>query len=202
MLEGFGHQVHPAQVATDQPEAFAAQLDGLISEHQSHLIVTVGGVSAYAFEVVRHVLGPRGVSFGSVAQQPGGPQGWGTITTGARRSGIICLPGNPVSAAVSLETLVRPALAAISAEVPPQRRLTVSLSEPMSSPPGITQYRRVTLRRSEDGSIEAVPMGGPSSHLLAHLARADALLELTADDADVPAGEARSALLLPGRIAP
>ncbi|WP_168198569.1 gephyrin-like molybdotransferase Glp [Nesterenkonia sp. NBAIMH1] len=202
VLEGFGHQVHPAQLATDQPAAFAAQLDGLISEHQPHLIVTVGGVSAGAFEVVRHVLGPRGVSFGSVAQQPGGPQGWGTITTGAHQSGIICLPGNPVSAAVSMETLVRPALAAISAEVPPPRRLRAQLSEAMSSPHGVTQYRRVTLRPGEGTSIEAVPMGGPSSHLLAHLARADALLELTADDADVPAGATRSALLLPGRTAP
>jgi molybdopterin molybdotransferase len=43
------------------------------------LVVTVGGVSAGAREVVRDALGPLGVEFGHVAMQPGGPQGLGTI---------------------------------------------------------------------------------------------------------------------------
>ncbi|GAB3845945.1 molybdopterin molybdotransferase MoeA [Nesterenkonia populi] len=202
VLEELGHQVRSAQLATDQPESFGEQLDALLAEHRPHLLVTVGGVSAGAYEVVRQTFGQRGVSFGSVAQQPGGPQGWGTLHAGQHQTGVICLPGNPVSAAVSLETLVRPALTDAAPETPPQRRIEVRLAEPLTSKLGVAQYRRVTLRPGNGGEPSATPVGGPSSHLLGHLARADALLELTPQDTDVPAGAPRTALLLPGRSAP
>ncbi|WP_284758703.1 molybdopterin molybdotransferase MoeA [Corynebacterium sp. UMB9976] len=74
------------------------------------VIVTTGGISAGAFDVVREVVGPReGSWFGPVAQRPGTPQGvapWGEAT-------LVCLPGNPVAAYVSFLLYVAPLLAVL-----------------------------------------------------------------------------------------
>ncbi|WP_022872406.1 gephyrin-like molybdotransferase Glp [Nesterenkonia alba] len=205
VLQQMGHRVSTAQLATDDPETFTAGLTALITAHHPQLILTAGGVSAGAFEVVRQVLSARGIRFGTVAQQPGGPQGWGILDAELPVRGrqnppiaVVCLPGNPVSAAVSVETLLRPALSAVDPSCPPPRRVAVRLAEPLSSRPGLRQYRRVELEATEDGVL-ARAVGGPSSHLLGHLARADALLELTEDDVEVAAGTHREAILLPGR---
>ena len=75
------------------------------------VVVFSGGVSAGAYEVVKSTLGPgREMEFFKVAMQPGKPQGFGHVPGGALLFG---LPGNPVSAAVSFEVFVRPALLAL-----------------------------------------------------------------------------------------
>lgn len=195
VCEGFGHRVGLAQVASDDPAALTSRLDELLQAHRPHLLITAGGISAGAYEVVRQALVSRGVKFGSVAQQPGGPQGWGTLTSAEGPVAVIALPGNPVSCAVSLETLLRPALSQLDPGCPPQRRLQVRLDQRLSSPQGVRQFRRVELSEGE-GTPIAVPVGGPSSHLLGHLARADALLELHEDDTDIHPGTLREAILL------
>ncbi|GAB3188116.1 molybdopterin molybdotransferase MoeA [Nesterenkonia suensis] len=212
-LEHLGVEVQAASATADDVEMFTDVVDALLAQHDPQLLITAGGISAGAFEVVRQGLGSRGVEFGSVAQQPGGPQGWGLIPSQGRRPAVavICLPGNPVSCAVSLETLVRPALAALDAACPPPHRLTVRLQEPVDSKPGVTQYRRAIFTAEDQAPADpsegpAVPsvrlVGGPSSHLLGHLARADVLLELPEEDAHVQAGAEREAVLLTGRTTP
>lgn len=200
VLETFGCTVETARVGTDDPSWFMETLEALVALHHPQVIVTAGGISKGAYEVVRQALNARGVQFGSVAQQPGGPQGWGLIdveSPGRASSpvAVVALPGNPVSCAVSLETLVRPALAAIGPVCPPQRRIRVRVTERLSSPPGLRQFRRVRLTAPD--AVETV--GGPSSHLLGHLAKADALLELLEDDVEVAPGTERDAILLTER---
>ena len=205
VLEEAGHQVHSGRIGTDDPQRFTQAFDELLARVKPQLIITAGGISAGAYDVVRQVLSPRGISFGSVAQQPGGPQGWGLLeipdSDGPVPAAVIALPGNPVSCMVSLEVLLRPALRQSDTACPPPRRVLVQLAEPVTSPPGLRQFRRVSLRR-EEGELAARLIGGPSSHLLGHLARADALLELAEDDTSLTAGQQRTALLLPGRTAP
>ncbi|GAA1805892.1 molybdopterin molybdotransferase MoeA [Nesterenkonia flava] len=204
-VEGFGHEVSSAHLATDSPEVFAEAFDALLAAHSPQLVITAGGISAGAYEVVRQVLSARGITFGTVAQQPGGPQGWGILDPEmpVRRAedppvAVVALPGNPVSTAVSLETLVRPALAAVDPACPAPRRLSVRLGQDLESPRGLRQFRRVELMTNNDGPLTAVPVGGPSSHLLGHLARADALLELAETDELISAGSVREAIVLPG----
>ena len=73
------------------------------------VVVFSGGVSAGAYELVKNTL--AGVmEFTKVAMQPGKPQGFGVTDDGMLLFG---LPGNPVSAAVSFEVFVRPALLAL-----------------------------------------------------------------------------------------
>lgn len=214
-LESLGVEVQAASATADDVEMFTDVVEALLAQHDPQLLITAGGISAGAFEVVRQGLGSRGVEFGSVAQQPGGPQGWGLIPAQGRRPSVavVCLPGNPVSCAVSLETLVRPALAELDAACPPPLRLIVRLEEPVDSKPGVTQYRRAAFTPADPAAPEGDPaqspaapgvrlVGGPSSHLLGHLARADVLLELPEEDSHVEAGAEREALLLTGRTLP
>ena len=72
------------------------------------LLVTSGGVSAGAYEVVKSAMTGQGVDFAKVAMNPGAPQGVGRY----RGVPVAAMPGNPVSASVSFEVFVRPALRA------------------------------------------------------------------------------------------
>src|SRR4029078_4608980 len=73
------------------------------------IFIFSGGVSAGAYEVVKSTLADR-MTFTKVRMQPGKPQGFGGTDAGASFFG---LPGNPLSAAVSFEVFVRPALLAL-----------------------------------------------------------------------------------------
>lgn len=75
------------------------------------LIVTTGGVSAGAYEVVKDALAAD-VEFVKVAMQPGMPQGCGRLGGTVNGTPIVTLPGNPVSALVSFEVFIRPPLRA------------------------------------------------------------------------------------------
>lgn len=199
-LESFGHSVVTVRVGSDDPAHFLQELNAALADGRPQVVVTAGGVSAGAFEVVRQGLADQGVSFAPIAQQPGGPQAWGVLPVPGREvpAAFIGLPGNPVSCAVSLETLLRPALSALDPVCTPPSWVTVRVGVSMTSPGGVRQFRRVQL--SGDGADHRIahPVGGAGSHLLGHMARADALLMLDEEDQDVCAGALRRALLLPG----
>lgn len=134
------------------------------------LIITSGGVSAGAYEVVKDAFTGQGIEFAKVAMQPGMPQGAGRY----RGVPMVTLPGNPVSSYVSFEVFLRPAIRAAMGH-PDVTRPTVraTLSAPLESPAGKRQFRRGQLN-TVDGTVAA--WGGPGSHLLAWLAGADCMI--------------------------
>ncbi len=96
------------------------------------------------------------------------------------------LPGNPVSSMVSFEVFVRPALRAALGHPHPDRPLvTATLAEDLGSPAGKRQFRRGVLD-AVNGTVREV--GGPASHLLGALARADCLIVLPEDVTQATAG--------------
>jgi len=152
------------------------------------LVLTSGGVSAGAYEVVKDALAERGVEFVGVAMQPGKPQGAGRFDG----TPVVALPGNPVSALVSFEVFVRPALLAAGGHAVTTRpRLTARLETPLSSPAGRRQYRRGFYA---GGSVS--PVGGPGSHLLTAFAAANCLIEVPEDVTELPSGAEADVLLL------
>ena len=156
--------------------ALAPRLEGM------DLLVTSGGVSAGAYEVVKSAMTGQGVDFGKVAMQPGGPQGAGRY----RGVPVAALPGNPVSALVSFEVFVRPALRAAMG-LPAQRpRTTARLTEALESPADKRQFRRGVLDPAA-GTVAAI--GGPASHLLAALARSNCLIDIPENIAHLEIGE-------------
>ena len=85
---------------------------------QVDVVVFSGGASVGSFDVVKAVTQRHGVDFHKVSMQPGKPQGFGVMDGGAL---AFCLPGNPVSAAVSWELFVRPAVRALGGHAVTER---------------------------------------------------------------------------------
>jgi molybdopterin molybdotransferase len=172
-------------------EALAARADDPVD-----LVLTSGGVSAGAYEVVKDAFTDRGITFAKVAMQPGMPQGLGHHHGPTGDVAVVTLPGNPVSSLVSFEVFVRPVLrAALGHPQPGRPRVRARLAEPLDSPPGRRQFRRGRLN-AVDGTVTAV--GAPGSHLLAALARADCLLVVGEETTRVEAGEVVEVWLLDG----
>lgn len=168
-------------VADDVP-AFLALLDTELADGTVDLVITSGGVSAGAFEVVKESLAPRGVEFLKVAMQPGMPQGAG------RYAGVpvVCLPGNPVSTLTSFEVFVRPALRQRLGHPRPDRATaTARLTEQVTHPKDKIQLRRGRWDR-ESGTV--APWGPPGSGFLGWFASADCLIEVPAGPDPLPAG--------------
>ncbi|GAB3634311.1 molybdopterin molybdotransferase MoeA [Microbacterium shaanxiense] len=182
-LEQCGATVRTAFAPDDAP----AVLDAISQHPDADVVVTTGGVSAGAFEVVRDALEPAGVRFGKVAMQPGGPQGLGEarvrIGEHDRTVPVIAFPGNPVSALLSFEMFLRPVLRAASGLDPARPVQRALLADALRSPRDKHQIRRGRLRA--DGSVE---VGAPGSHLLHDYARATVLVHVPIGVDALPAG--------------
>ena len=174
-----GADVAASPMTGDDVDAFRETLRGHVAD--ADLILTTGGVSAGAYEVVKDALGGSGdVEFVKVAMQPGMPQGAGTLDGVP----VVTLPGNPVSALVSFEVFVRPALRVAMGRPDAERpRREAVLTEDLTSPRGKRQFRRGVL----DGDA-VTSYGPPASHHLRWLASANCLLELGEDVDSVNAG--------------
>lgn len=166
-----------------------AEFRGVLERHrgQADLIITTGGVSAGAYEVVKDAFGRTSdsadsVEFVKVAMQPGMPQGAGRVDG----TPIITLPGNPVSALVSFEVFLRaPLRVAMGLPTAQRPRRTATLTESLKSPAGKRQFRRGVL--AED---RVTGYGPPASHHLRWLASANCLLEIPEDVTEIEAGTA------------
>ncbi len=149
------------------------------------LILTTGGVSAGAYEIVRDVFEDAGVEFTTVTMQPGGPQGLGIATIGRYSAPVVAFPGNPVSALVSFEVFLRPVLRQLHGLAPDRRSWWAPLASGLDSPPAKHQVRRGVI--NADGQVELV--GGASSHLLHSYAASTVLVHVPIGVAHLDAGD-------------
>jgi molybdenum cofactor synthesis domain-containing protein len=176
----------------DDPAAVLSAVAALADDVDA--IVTSGGVSMGAYDVVKESLRDHGVDFVQVAMQPGKPQGFGLV--GDRNVPLFALPGNPVSSYVSFEVFVRPALRRLMGRDPEQRAtLRARLEHALSSPPGRAQVARAVATHTEEG-WRADPVWGQASHFVADLARANAFVFIPAEATRVEAGDAVDMWLL------
>jgi molybdopterin molybdotransferase len=177
-----GADVVAAAVVSDDVAEFTALLDRYAAD--SDLIVTSGGVSAGAYEVVKDAfgrVGDHGVEFVKVAMQPGMPQGAGRVAG----TPIVTLPGNPVSALVCFEVFIRPPLrSAMGLPDPHRPRRSAVLTEELTAPAGKRQFRRGIFDAAA-GTVASC--GPPGSHHLRWLASANCLLDIPADVTELPA---------------
>jgi len=151
-------------------------------------VITTGGVSMGAYDTVKEVLSSvAAMRFDKVAMQPGMPQGFGVL--GERAVPVFTLPGNPVSAMVSFEVFVAPALRLMAGRRQQEASMVSAVAaHDWSAPAGKVQFARVVL--SEDGSgCTAAIAGHQGSHALGSLAGANALAVIPADVTSVRAGD-------------
>ncbi|NUQ99652.1 MAG: molybdopterin molybdotransferase MoeA [Streptomyces sp.] len=189
---------------TDEVETLRATIEDQLI--RADMIVTSGGVSVGAYDVVKEALSTLGGSFGDedegtagfvefrkLAMQPGKPQGFGRV--GPDRVPLFALPGNPVSAYVSFELFVRPAIRTLMGASTIHREVVQAacVTGIEQSPDGKRQYLRGHYDRMT-GTV--TPVGGSGSHLVKALAHADALIVVPEADTSVAAGAEVDVILL------
>ncbi|MFH8615114.1 gephyrin-like molybdotransferase Glp [Streptomyces sp. NPDC017979] len=191
---------------TDDADVLRATIEDQLI--RADLVVTTGGVSVGAYDVVKEALAAvgeadagedevtpgSGVDFRTLAMQPGKPQGFGTV--GPDHTPLLALPGNPVSSYVSFELFVRPAIRTLMGMTDvdrPRVRAVLKADAPLRSPAD----RRQFLRGTHDGDAGTVtPVGGAGSHLIAALAHADCLIVVPEADTAVEPGTELEVILL------
>ena len=211
LVEDAGGRVVAHLRTGDTPEELRRALN---EAPDADLVITAGGISAGAYEVVRLTLGTD-AGFHHVAQQPGGPQGVGATPVGTRgrETPVICLPGNPVSVFTTFHMYVAGALAVMSGLVRPERGATVP-SAVMArarvgweSPEGKTQFipvRFVDEAGAGSGDeagvrwVEPVHPLGSKSHLVASLAHAQGIGVVAPEFGEVVAGQELAVVALVG----
>jgi gephyrin len=185
------------QYAGLAPDTDAAQRTFLLERiADSDVVITSGGVSMGRKDLIKGLLVELAtVHFRQVRMRPGKPFTFATARPGGRTL-LFGLPGNPVSGLVGFEVFVRPALLAMQGhrqvDRPPAR---VRLAHDVT-PIDRIDYMRVTLRRADDGVLDAASTGPQQSSRLASFIGADALAIIPPRATPYVAGEMLDALLL------
>ncbi|HEY8755535.1 MAG TPA: gephyrin-like molybdotransferase Glp [Candidatus Dormibacteraeota bacterium] len=177
-------------IAADSPDAVRR----LLNVDGYDIIVSSAGVSVGDHDHVRDVVAELGeVTTWRIAMRPGKPMLIGRVG----RTLFLGLPGNPVSASVTFELFVRPAIRRLQGATDPmRRRMSVRLGETMQKPVGLETYARAVLRRVDGALPVATSSGAQGSHMLRSLAAADCLLILPAEAAEVAEGTSVEAIPL------
>lgn len=186
-----GATVRLLGVAPDRQDAIAEALRPGLS---ADVLVVSGGVSAGDYDLVEPALLGLGATFlfTKVAIRPGAPLVFG------RRSGTLVfgLPGNPVSAQVTFDLFVRPALLKMQgARVLARPRVEVELATAVKNRSDRKSHAPARVR-FEGGRLVARPIRSMGSGDLAAHARANALVVIEAGRPQAAAGETAQALLL------
>jgi len=173
-------------IARDDPQDLERLLRAGL---HADVLVSSAGVSVGEHDYVRPVLEKLGcrLVFWGVLMKPGYPLAFGRIE--AERGPLVFgLPGNPVSALVTFELFVRPALRKMAGRRSWFRpTLDATLGETLRKSPGRTHFVRVELAR-EGGELRAVPTGNQSSGVLSSMVLAQGLLVFPAEAAELAAG--------------
>lgn len=149
------------------------------------VLITIAGASVGEKDFTREALTKLGVEidFWKVAMKPGKPLAFGK----RGKTLVFGLPGNPVSAMVTFELFVRPALRAMQGlgALPPHR--TAHLGAPIHKPAGLRHFVRATTA-IRDGVLWASPLASQSSGGLASATGATCLIDVAEAETSIEAG--------------
>ena len=196
LIQEWGGEALHLGIAADEAEAVQRLLDRAVEE-KVDLILSSAGVSVGAFDFVRSVVEAHGsLSFWRVNMRPGKPLAFGNY----RGIPFAGLPGNPVSAFVSFQVFIRPALQKMAGEISVERQtIRVQLAEPVESD-GRESYLRaiVTPQKQPSGERQwqARLTGHQGSGNLRSLVQANALLIVPSGVKSLPAGAETDAWIL------
>lgn len=178
-------------IAPDHPQKLGQILDQAL-ESGADLLVSSAGVSMGVFDLVRQAVEAHGtVAFWRVNIRPGKPLLFG------RYKGVplFGLPGNPVSALVTFEIFVRPAIERMSGLRQSSRQVVEAvLDEPLRSD-GRQSYLRAKVQW-KDGTYHASLTGTQDSGVLSSLLLANALIIVPAGVKMLQTGEVVETWLL------
>ena len=171
-------------IVRDSPDALRAALR---EASAADAIVTSGGVSVGDHDHMKPVLSELGtIDFWAIAIRPGRPLAFGEIKDGGRRVPIFGLPGNTVSALVTFELFVRPALLRMQGRANVSRpRAKARLLDPIDKP----DFLRVFARGIHDAEAGTVRLTGPQgSGILRSMSLANCLIDLPVGPSRIESG--------------
>jgi molybdopterin molybdotransferase len=165
-------------------------------------LITTAGASVGDHDLVKDALERLGCRtlFWRAKIRPGSPVSFGVVPReGAAPLPVFGLPGNPVSALVTFEVLVRPALRKMLGRTALYPAVVPAVAgEDIVSPPGLVRFLRVRLEPSAAGMPVAYLTGPQGSGILTSVAAADGLLVMPLEVERMAAGEAVRVVLLRG----
>lgn len=178
-------------IAQDLESAVEERLEAALAQ-QADLIVTSAGVSVGAHDVVKDVIQANGeIEFWRVRMKPGKPLAFGHY----KGTPFFGLPGNPVSAMLTFEQFVRPALLKMSGRTRLDKpTVQVTLRESINSG-GRETYARAKVWREGDNYVAQLS-GGQGSNVLSALSNANALIIIPEGVTQLEAGSQATAQML------
>ncbi len=162
------------------------------------LVVTSAGVSKGDYDIVKDVLNQRGeMNFWSVRMRPAKPLAFGHLAgPGGKKTPLLGLPGNPVSAMVAFEMFARPAIRTMLGKANMPRPVVDGvLTGPIHNEDGRRVYARVEVEL-KDGSYYATPTGPQGSNILTSMSKANGLAICPEDTPSKKAGEKVQIIML------
>jgi molybdopterin molybdotransferase len=185
MLARLGCEVSDLGILRDDRASLAAALKKVAGAHD--LILTTGGVSTGEEDHVKASVESVGtLVLWRMAIKPGRPIAMGIIGG----TPLIGLPGNPVASFVTFVHVVRPTVLALAGALP-QKLIPLPARAAFAYRKKIArrEYVRVTLRRAQDGVLEAAKFPREGAGLLSSLVETDGLVELGEDITRVEPGQ-------------
>ena len=150
---------------------------------ENDIVIISGGVSVGDFDIVPEILKQNGINllFEKIAIKPGKPTVFGTL----EKKYCFGLPGNPVSAFVLFEILVKPFLYKLMGHDYKPLNIQMSLDEPIISKKAKRQ-RRFPVEITEKGTVRVIESHG-SAHINS-LCHADGLVSMNVGVAEIKKG--------------
>lgn len=176
-----GVQIMQMAIARDnRPEL----LDKFQAAMRADIIVSSGGVSVGDYDLVKDVMQEIGsqMHFWKVAMRPGKPLAFGTLG----HVPLFGLPGNPVSAMISFEQFVRPAILKMTGRRHIFRKtLSAVLQEDIAKRPRLTHFTRALVVAADAGGYAVSTTGAQGSGILRSMVKANGLIVLPADNEEI-----------------
>ncbi|WP_127077474.1 gephyrin-like molybdotransferase Glp [Rhodomicrobium lacus] len=165
-IEAWGGKARCLAIARDTRESLATGISGA---RGADILVTIGGASVGAHDLVQGVLEAAGARMEiiRVAMRPGKPLM--SARLGSQR--VLSLPGNPVAALVCARLFLKPLLDRMLGRVPNHAVEEMPLASALAANGPRQHYMRA---RREGGTV--TPLGDQDSSLVSVFAAADCLI--------------------------
>lgn len=185
LLEKFGCDVMDLGIIPDEPELLRK---AFATATQADVLVTSGGVSVGEADYTKDILDEQGeIGFWKIAMKPGKPFAFGTI----QNTWFCGLPGNPVSAMVTLYQLVQPMLAKLAghSQYQPPQRIKAKATSVFKKRPGRADYQRGIYHINPEGQLEVSTTGNQGSGAFSSMHQANCFIVLEQERGRVMPGE-------------
>lgn len=185
ILQKLGAELIVMPVVEDSENAIKNALHH--ASTQADIVITCGGVSVGEADFTRKAVEALGqLDLWKLAMKPGKPLAFGRIN----QCLFLGLPGNPVSALVTLHQVGLPLLRTLSGEqVTPNIRLSAMTTKILRKRPGRADYQRGIASVNPQGQLEVRSTGQQGSGILTSVSQANCFIVLEQERGRVEIGE-------------